>query len=125
MYSRNFKAQGKTPSDSEIPDNYSGVALREENSEKTGENVNNSSHFQPADAQPTMSCSHNEKPCEKNEEKAENKECKNILSGLFKKIGINGAESSDITILIIAILLLSGEDDDYIWLLLLLLLIIN
>ncbi len=126
MYVRNTSFPNGDQNDKGIPENYSGYAMstrnQSEGSQKaediqTGQSNEYESSLPKEEAAFSMK---RESECEY----ASHKENR-LLSGIFEKLGIKGAESSDITVLIIALLLLNGENDDYIWILLLLLLIIN
>ena len=115
MYVRNQGFQDKA---NEIPDNYSGVAL---SNNEARENSNNNLQNEKEESKNVMNFISNE---------PKRDECKKntgggILSGLLEKIGLREIESADITLLAIAVLLLSGDDDDYIWIFLLLLLIVR
>ena len=126
MYSRNFNITKPTDT-SEIPENYSGIALstkeKEENQDEVIVNTpsDDTQKFENADAEESLNFIEREKKDDRQNWQRNNR----LLSGILDKFGIKGIESSDITILVIAILLLSGEDEDYTWLLLLLLLIVH
>ena len=126
MYSRNFNITKPTDT-SEIPENYSGIALstkeKEENQDEVIVNTpsDNTHNFENPDAEEALNFIEREKSDDRQSWQRNNR----LLSGILDKFGIKGIESSDITILVIAILLLNGEDEDYMWLLLLLLLIVH
>lgn len=128
MYTRNASLPNDSENDKGIPENYSGYTMSmknqpSENSEEAqrtednknemyAENVTSSESSQPVfNYTDSVGCSAHKES--------------GLFSALLEKIGIKGAESSDITLLIIALLLLSGENDDYIWILLLLLLLVK
>lgn len=126
MYSRNFNITKPTDT-SEIPENYSGIALsakeKEEKQDEAPINTpsDNAENFENTNVQETFNFIEREK----NDDRQNGQRSNRLFSGILDKFGIKGIESSDITILVIAILLLSGEDEDYTWLLLLLLLIVH
>ena len=126
MYSRNFNITKPTDT-SEIPENYSGIALSTKEKEGNQDEVivntpsDDTQKFENADAEESLNFIEREKKDDRQNWQRNNR----LLSGILDKFGIKGIESSDITILVIAILLLSGEDEDYTWLLLLLLLIVH
>ena len=128
MYSRNVSFQNDSEKDKSIPENYSGYTMSMRNQPndvaeetKSTEELQNELYSKdvPSDenSQPTFNYTSGG-GCTPHKESG-------LFSGLLEKIGIKGAESSDITLLIVALLLISGENDDYIWILLLLLLLIK
>ena len=129
MYVRNTSFPNDTEKEGNIPENYSGYTMSMRNQPRdSAEDVNDSENMQGEEhLQETCPAENESTPALKYEntnECSHNKDT-GLFSGLFEKMGIKGAESSDITVLILALLLLSGENDDYIWILLLLLLLVK
>ena len=138
MYVRNASFPNDTEKDKGIPENYSGYAMSTRN--LPSEDPKEAQAKQDAPEKEYKEHREHKEYKEYKEEFPSAEECKatfkqekecipqkenRLFSSFFEKMGIKGAESSDITLLVIALLLLSGENDDYIWLLLLLLLLVN
>lgn len=126
MYVRNTSFPNGDQKDNSVPENYSGYAMSTRNQSEGSQKAEEIPKGQANEYESSLPkeeaafSMNRENECEY----ASHKENR-LLSGIFEKLGIKGAESSDITVLIIALLLLNGENDDYIWILLLLLLIMN
>ena len=128
MYTRNVSLPSDSENDKGIPENYSGYTMSMKNQPSE-----NSEEAQKTEENPSgvygekVTANESSQPVfnyADTSDRSAHKES-GLFSALLEKIGIKGAESSDITLLIIALLLLSGETDDYIWILLLLLLLVK